>query len=153
MYGETGCRLVSYNVSPKQGSKNRFGPVAEGSWIRLRGRVIPMWSYQKLPDDEEVLAEIGDVRLDDKDKLRGADENMTLLLTGSGELVFVDDKKSGIIEYLAIFASAGSSSQAGSLLILERIADHWGYGVVYRRAGIAFFSGKTARQCFRGHVA
>jgi hypothetical protein len=131
--GPPDLQLVEHGVLPRDGSKNRFGPVAERSWIRVRGMSVPLYSRQKLSSRKERSA-AGVVQLDEYPRTKDRE----LFLTVSGELECKDNKKSGTLEYLAMAATGHI------FLLLESSGSNRDHAIVYRRVGIV----QVYERCF-----
>ncbi|KAK0616221.1 heterokaryon incompatibility protein-domain-containing protein [Immersiella caudata] len=131
--GTLDLKLVEHGVLPRSGSKNRFGPVADGSWIRLSGLAVPLYSRRKLSSEVE-RSPAGVVQLDEYPRIRDRE----LFMTVSGQLECRCSGKSGALEYLAVVASGFV------FLLLERSGSSGDHGAVYRRVGIV----QVYERCF-----
>jgi hypothetical protein len=129
-------QLVSHGVLPREGSKNNYGPAAEGSWIRLCGITTRLFVQQQLPSEEERSA-VGVVRLDEYPRAKDRE----VFIMPSGYLYYKDNRRAGSMEYLALLASGAT------LLLLEKANDQ--VSVVYRRVGVIQFYERCLAECVR----
>jgi len=133
-------QLVSHHVTPRQGSRNMYGPVAEGSWIRLRGVAAPAFAREnlKVPGSNKERIEVGFISLDENPRHRDKE----LFVTAGGEFKWKGGKGSGTVEYLLVFATVSS------LIVVEEDG-RMGNEVVYRRVGLAQLYEKRVAECGR----